>query len=214
MTEAVARSSSSSWKKPEFLQAIIVVLVGLVIVLVRRQPQDAVASTGNDASHGELLIGYKLLRHYISLEGDLKYLKVLRKITFRGPSVDLDRIITRLHQISSYRTVELDSLFQLELPVIHTKDAPTSMIGEYIQNTAEQKGKLEMIAPGLGAAWPVRFYLLQAQATRMIAAIATSTSKLETNPERKRWLKAVAKEYELLRETIVEALDNSCGEFL
>ena len=52
----------------------------------------------------------------------------------------------------------------------------------------------------------VRFVLLQAQATRMVAAMATATARFDPNSERKKWLKSLANEYEGYRSDLIEYL--------
>jgi hypothetical protein len=52
-----------------------------------------------------------------------------------------------------------------------------------------------------------RFMLLQAQAMRMVAVIADQTAKVDSNEERKTWLGEVSREYEALREEIVEVME-------
>jgi hypothetical protein len=49
----------------------------------------------------------------------------------------------------------------------------------------------------------IRFILLQAQATRMVAAIAMAAAELEPNPRRKKWLTDLAAEYEAIRDELV-----------
>jgi hypothetical protein len=53
----------------------------------------------------------------------------------------------------------------------------------------------------------VRFLFLQAQATRMISVIADKTAKLEPNAERRKWLKALAKEYEGCHDVVVTVVE-------
>ena len=56
------------------------------------------------------------------------------------------------------------------------------------------------------SAFDLRFMLLQAQATRMISAMATAIAKYEPNTERQKWLLEVAREFEGYRDNIVEVI--------
>jgi hypothetical protein len=49
----------------------------------------------------------------------------------------------------------------------------------------------------------VRFVLVQAQATRMVAAMAKAIVRFDPNPERKAWLKELAAEYEGYRGDLI-----------
>jgi hypothetical protein len=159
--------------------------------------------------HANLLIGYKILRHTLKQEGDLNLLKKLRQATFRSPPKEVGHLMTTIASTSRLRGKELDRLWREELPVIDTSLTPLSDIGDAIQNTAEAMGSKEMLT-FLGStkeAWSARFLLLQAQATRMVAAMALSLAERDPNPQRRAWLEALAVEYETLRDQIVEQTD-------
>ena len=137
----------------------------------------------------------------------MRYLHWLRGATFRGPTGEMKRIFTLIHQTSRNRTAELERLWKLE-PNITVGQALDSKIGSAIQGIAEWSGTVEMVSPTLESTWDIRFALLQAMATRMVASVASSVAGLDTNKERVRWLKDLAAEYEFIREQIVNAMEN------
>ena len=63
-----------------------------------------------------------------------------------------------------------------------------------------------MTMPNLLSQFDARFYFLQSQATRMIAAIAKAGADIETNTERKKFLLDMVNEYESLRDELVRAV--------
>jgi len=69
----------------------------------------------------------------------------------------------------------------------------------------EQRGvrsiRGEMIE--IGGSFGVRFVFLQAQATRMVYAIATAGAEIEPNERRAEWLRRLAAEYEGYRDELV-----------
>ncbi len=52
----------------------------------------------------------------------------------------------------------------------------------------------------------VRFVVLQAQATRMVAAMARANARFDSNAERKAWLSGLATEYEGYRDELIEII--------
>merc|ERR1712176_819225 len=93
-------------------------------------------------------------------------------------------------------------------PNITIAHAPLSKIGDSITGAAKWSGTYEMMRPLPGESWDVRFMLLQAMATRMVAAISSSTANIDPNPERSRWLHDVSDEYENIREQLVKAMES------
>ena len=67
---------------------------------------------------------------------------------------------------------------------------------------AKDAGKEEMLGD---SDFDLRFMLLQAQATRMVSAMALAIAEYEPNAERKKWLGEVSREYEGYRDDIIEA---------
>ena len=132
----------------------------------------------------------------------------LRQATFRGPSGVLKDIMTNIYNTSKERKNQLENLWaEPYYPIIGISHAPKSMIGDAIQSDVERSATFEMLSPFLSikasSSWDVRFILLQAQATRMISAVATSIRKFERNGERRKWLEELAMEYENMREDLI-----------
>jgi len=205
-TDSGGGNSNSSYSRT---QLVVMIAVGVVAALCFAGSVVPTGSKGYcNTEHGELLVGYKMLHHNLGKEAQLKYLHWIRQATLRGPRKggDVHRLLPLIHRTSAKRQKELEALFRDEEPVIYINLAPQSRIGDFIQGTAETQGTVELAVPLFEKSWPARFFLLQGQATRMVAAIASSTANLETNWSRRKWLKDVAKEYEDLREQLVEAL--------
>ena len=186
------------------------------------QPEVALASDAsqNSSEHDQLLIGYKLLHHTLKKESQLKYLHLLRDATFRGPKGSLKFIMTTVHQTSKTRFHELEDLFVDESPKILLKDTPKSAMSKSIQENVEKSSTKELVPLPFSSSssslprlqWGLRFIFVQAQATRMVVALATSLSKFEANKERKQWLYELADEFEGIRETLVESTLLNLGE--
>ncbi len=149
------------------------------------------------------LVGYKLLAQSLSDEASLKWLRFARGITLKGPAKPVANLMERISKVSAKRAEELEKL--RKLPPNVTGKPPPSPLGDAIQASAKGLGIYEMIFSN--RTFNMRFILLQAQATRMIAVIADQTAKIEPNETRKRWLKQLSKEYESIREDIVSAVE-------
>jgi hypothetical protein len=184
------------------IQSFFVILSYVLVAILLAKDETLVGRCHDD--HGDLLIGHQILHHTLGKESQLKFLGWVRQATFRGPSGDLERLLTRIHQTSARRGQELERLWKLD-PPINLAEAPISKIGDAIQDSAENRGTVEMIKPH-GDTWNVRFYFLQAQATRMVAAIAFSAASMDPNVERRNFLQQLSKEYEDLRNELVEAV--------
>ena len=200
-------------------------LLSFAGTLVQRNRVESCAESGASASscaclvgppppssHTELLVGYKILHHTLSKESQLKYLHWLRGATLRGPEGSLKAIMSVIYETSGDRLSELEDLFRDEHPAISIGEAPVSAIGDSIQNEVEASSTAELVPlPFLSPTasreeWGVRFLLVQAQATRMVVALATSLRKLEKSEARKQWLAGLAAEYEAIREDLVECV--------
>lgn len=177
--------------------------------------------------HGELLIGYNILHHTLYKESQLKYLHWLRDATFRGPKGSLKSVLTTIYSTSQARTAELETLMEHHSPAIILTEAPKSAMGDSIQEDVEKSSTQELVplpfvSSSMGGAssksnqkhlqWGIRFVFIQAQATRMVVALATSLRKFEENEERKQWLTDIASEYESIRETLVECVLSNLGK--
>ena len=155
------------------------------------------------ATHVDLLIGHNLLQDSLSGEGGLGMLRVFKKLTFGHVGEDVQNLMKALGKVSGERAEELKKLRKLE-PDVSGK-APPSRIGDAIQAAATEAGKHDMLHPD--GTFSVRFLFLQAQATRMISVIAEQTAQVEPNGERRKWLEALAKEYEGYHGDVVTVVE-------
>lgn len=153
--------------------------------------------------HGELLIGYDLLADTLSELSQLRLLEFFKKLTLRGPVDEVSEIMDELAKASKKHAGELKKLRKLS-PDVSAAPATRSPMGDAITSVAKEVGKHEMM--DRDGAFDLRFVLLQAQATRMVSAIATAIARFEPNAERKKWLLAVASEYEGIRDGMIEAV--------
>ena len=177
---------------------------------------------GEDIRHKELLVGYSILQDTLKKESQLKYLHWLQGATFRGPKGSLKTILTTIYRTSKTRKTELDGLFLDHEPLIDLKVAPKSAMGDSIQKDVEKSSAGELVTfPSLPSGdrssnevlkWGIRFALIQAQATRMVVALSTSLTKFEENEVRKQWLSELAKEFEAIRESIVDSILENLGD--
>ncbi|OEU23033.1 hypothetical protein FRACYDRAFT_233200 [Fragilariopsis cylindrus CCMP1102] len=167
----------------------------------------------------ETLIGYKILHHTLEKESQLKYLHWLRYVTFRGPEDETKEIMTTIYNTSKKRMIELERLWKIPYdPIIQIENTPISLIGDSIQADVEYSSTIEMLSISISMPsssssssttkspwkiWDIRFFLIQAQATRMVSGVATSIRKFERNDERRKWLIELAEEYENIREDLV-----------
>jgi hypothetical protein len=159
------------------------------------------------AAQQDLLMGYELLADALADESKLDTLKFLKTLTLKGPADEVRKKMDVISKASEQRGEELEELRKLA-PNVTAKPARRSPIGDAITSIAEEAGKDEMLGD---SDFDLRFLLLQAQATRMIAAMATAIAKYEPNAKRKKWLTEVAREYEGYRNDIVEVLRKDVG---
>ena len=157
----------------------------------------------SSSAHEDLLMGYDLLEDTLADESNLGTLKILKTITFSGPAKEVGEVMDVLAKASERRKEELEHLRKLA-PDVTAEPKKRSPIGDAITAVAKEIGTDEMLDWGDG--FNLRFLLLQAQATRMISAIATAIAEYEPNVARREWLGAVAAEYEAYRDQIVEAI--------
>jgi hypothetical protein len=160
---------------------------------------DQPAPTGNE----DLLTGYGLLADVLSDESQLGALVLLKKLTLRAPVEEVEAIARKLGAASKRRSAELEELRSLA-PEVSGAPAVRSPLGDAITRLAKEAGTDELLDRDL--AFSLRFVLLQAQATRMVAAMALATAESDPNPKRKAWLGELAEEYEGYREELIAVL--------
>ena len=73
-------------------------------------------------------------------------MKWIRQATFRKPEGEIERLLTAIHETSSKKRKELEKLWELE-PTVNIKDAPSSKIGNAVQEIAESQGTKEIALP-------------------------------------------------------------------
>jgi hypothetical protein len=198
-TELPARRSRESPRAPGLLiGAVLLALVGCV-----PRPTEEATAASNAQVRQDLLIGYSLLADTLSDESRLGTLDLFKTLTLDAPNDAVTRIMQTLSDASKRRASELSRLRHLA-PDVSDKPTNESPIGDAINEVAEEFGKAEMLSRSGG--FDVRFVVLQAQATRMVAAMATATARFDPNPERKAWLKSLATEYEGYRGDLIKYL--------
>lgn len=183
---------------------VLLIATGLLVLnACDHRPLAASAPNATADHQQDLLIGYNLLANTLSDESRLHSLDVLKTLQIDGTNDAIGKMMTTISDASTRRASELTKLVQLA-PNVSDKPSAVSLIGEAITAAAKEIGKSEMTSRDGG--FDVRFVLLQAQATRMVAAIATAIERFEPNPERKEWLKSLAVEYEGYRSEMIEYL--------
>lgn len=150
------------------------------------------------------MIGYGLLSDTLSDESQLGKLEVVKKLMLDAPNEEISKLMEKLSDASEKRGDQLAQL-RKQTPVVTGKPAEDSAIGDAINEIAKDFGKSEMLSRKGG--FDVRFVLVQAQATRMVAAMAKATARFDPNAERKAWLKKLATEYEGYRGELIRYLD-------
>ena len=150
----------------------------------------------------------------------------LRYVTFRGPEDEVKEIMTTIYNTSKKRMIELERLWKIPYdPIIQIENTPISLIGDSIQADVEYSSTIEMLSISMLSSsssssststtkspwktWDIRFFLIQAQATRMVSGVATSIRKFERNDERRKWLIELAEEYEKIREDLVSLMSGA-----
>ncbi|MGH0030561.1 MAG: hypothetical protein ACQGVC_12270 [Myxococcota bacterium] len=165
--------------------------------LAAREP-----APGGPPDREDLRIGYQLLADTLADESRLRLLKLFKTITFRGPVEEVGATMDTLARASKQRAKELAELRELA-PDVTGRPAKSSPVGDAIQAVAKEAGKDEMMD---GDGFNLRFMLLQAQATRMVAAMAEAIAVHDPNARRQAWLHEVAAEYEGHRDEIVAVI--------
>ncbi len=180
--------------------AVLVPVGGCSLLQLGAKP----APERESKQRGELVMGYGLLADTLSDESGLKKLKFLKTITLRGPARQVGEIMDRLATVSQKRSAELEKLRRL-VPDVSGKPQTSSPVGDAITAVAEDLGTEEMLSRKGG--FNTRFLVLQAQATRMVAAMSTAISRFDPNAERVKWLLSVASEYEGIRNELIGAIE-------
>jgi hypothetical protein len=156
-----------------------------------------------EKSHQDLLVGYSLLSDVLADESKLRLLEVFKKLTLDAPNDAIGDIMSKLSETSDKRAEELEKLRGL-VPDVSRKPKDTSPVGDAINDVAKDLGQSDMMSRKGG--FDVRFVLIQAQATRMVAAMATAIARFEPREDRKRWLRRLAHEYEGYRAQLIHYL--------
>lgn len=151
----------------------------------------------------DLLVGYTLLADTLADESRLSTLDLFKTLMLDAPNDAIGKLMKTLSDASKRRAGELSKLRRLA-PDVSDKPTAESPIGDAISAVAKEFGKSEMLSRTGG--FDVRFVLVQAQATRMVAAMATATMRFDPNPERKAFLRSLAREYEGYRGDLIEYL--------
>jgi hypothetical protein len=176
---------------------ILVLSVAVALACSAAEPQETVPE------HQDLLTGYDLLADVLSDESQLGALLLLKRLTLRAPVPEVAEIAKELAAASKQRSAQLEELRTLE-PDVSGEPAVRSPLGDAITAIAKEAGTDELLDRDL--AFSLRFVLLQAQATRMVSAMATATAEADPNATRRAWLGEVAAEYEGYREEIIALL--------
>ncbi len=177
--------------------------LGLGLAGCYRAPAESGTTTLSAQRHEDLRVGYTLLADTLSDESKLGTLDFFKTIMFDAPNDAIAEMMKTLSDASQRRASELPKLRRLE-PNVAGKPTEESLIGDAITAIAKDFGKAEMLSRKGG--FDIRFVLVQAQATRMIAAMAKATARFDPNPERKAWLKELAAEYERYRADLIKYL--------
>ena len=155
--------------------------------------------------HQDLLTGYELLASTLADESRLGTLDLFKKVTLNAPPEDADSMMKVLSESAKRRGAELEKL-RHAAPDVSVKPAAESPVGNAITAIAKDIGKHEMMSRS--GRFDVRFVVLQAQATRMVSAMASAIEQYDPNPERKAWLKSLSAEYETYRSGMMKHLED------
>jgi len=186
-----------------FLQMIFPLLLALTVLACPSAEKESASSQRPTASTGVdqgLLTAYVLLEDTLAQEAKLGALGFLKKITFSRPVPEVDEIMNQLSEVSKKLLDELEELRKL---APDASAAPDYMdpIGEAITSNATDAGMDEML--DRNGSFGIRFVFLQAQATRMVSAIALAAAEIEPNERRKKWLIELSSQFESIRDELV-----------
>ncbi len=195
------RSKIEIGRRPDLAWLLLGLLMGsLLLPGCERPTADPVPA---QESNRDLLIAYGILSDTLADESKLDTLLLLKRVTFSRPVPEIEDIMKRLAASAEERAEELEELRTLE-PDVSAEPVGVDAIGAAITGAAKEAGTDEMLG---GDSFGIRFVLLQAQATRMVAAIAEAAAGMETLPERSAWLTSLAAEYEGFREELIDVVE-------
>jgi hypothetical protein len=186
---------------PRIFGAILIASVVLFFSIGCQMNEDDAAKPPKAGGTDQgLLTAYELLESTLGEETRLGMLGIFKRLTFQRPVPEIEDIMKRMSATSKKRVEELEELRRVA-PDVSSPPEFTDPIGEAITSGATKLGMKEMV--DFGGSFGIRFIFLQAQATRMVNAIANAAAELETQPDRKKWLIALGAEYEGFRDELV-----------
>jgi len=157
----------------------------------------------------DLLTGYTLLANTLDDESNLGKLELFKKLTLDAPNTSIAKLMDDLSHVAEVRAKELAEL-RRRAPEVTGKPEKRSPIGDAINETAQDFGKSDLMSRNGG--FDVRFVLVQAQATRMVAAMSSALARFDPEPKRKAWLRDLARDYEGHRADLVAYLGGRSAE--
>jgi hypothetical protein len=163
----------------------------------------------SESKRQNLLTGYQLLANTLSDEANLHKLEVVKKLTLDAPNDAVGKLMTGLSHVSEKRSKELEEL-RKRAPNVSGEPADKSPVGDAINDVAKDLGKSDMLSRNGG--FDVRFVLVQAQATRMVAAMSTALARFDPDPKRKQWLNELAHDYEGYRGDLIAYLGGKAAD--
>lgn len=201
--ESSTRKSERSPRSPGILVGALGLALVLALLGCPRHPTAEVTDGLSAQRRQDLLVGYNLLADTLSDESRLGTLDLFKKLTLNAPNDAIAKLMKTLSDASKHRAGELSKLRRLP-PNLSGAPVTTSPLGDAIADVAKEFGRSEMLSRTGG--FDVRFVLVQAQATRMVAAMATATARFDPNVARKGWLRRLAVEYEGYRGDLIKYL--------
>ncbi|MBK7977567.1 MAG: hypothetical protein IPK07_31370 [Deltaproteobacteria bacterium] len=202
MSTATGLLAKSSARSRAFGSAVVAAL--LALSSCAQPPAETRSPRSTAPAHQDLLVGYDLLADTLADESHLGTLDLFKTLTLNAPNDAVAKLMHTLSDASKRRASELERLRHLA-PDVSDEPTTPSPIGDAITDVAKEFGKSEMLSRSGG--FDVRFVLLQAQATRMVAAMATATARFDPNAERKAWLKSLANEFEGYRRDLIRYIE-------
>lgn len=182
-----------------FLIAALQAVAGCSLLERDKRP----APQGESEQVADLQMGYSMLADALSDESRLEMLELFKTVTLDAPSDRVSKLVEEIAAVSEKRAAQLEKLRALP-PDVSGKPPTSSKVGDAIRTIAEEIGKDEMLARE--GDFDTRFLVLQAQATRMVAAMSKAIARFDPNEKRVKWLLHVAEEYEGLRNELIAAI--------
>ena len=178
---------------------LLAAIVGGCGLLERAKP----APQSESERQADLRMGYSMLADTLSDESGLKTLEFFKKITLDSPSQQVGEIVDKIDATSEKQSAQLEKLRRLSPDVSGTPPS-SSPVGDAIRAVAKELGKDEMLSREKD--FDTRFLVLQAQATRMVAAMAKAIARFDPNENRVKWLLALSSQYEGIRDDLIDAI--------